>query len=291
MLRRDYEIISLNDAKDFSYSDFQFKDKRYGMLLTFDDGLSDHYTAAMAMAEYGIKGVFFIPTCILTDNMPANPTIIHYSLARYGINGFLKAYHNALEEYKIDIGRYGIMFRKGLDDPWETIKKIKGQFKHGLRYVMSRRVLLHIYRNLLLPDYPNVVEIMHLTKRQLKDMVAMGHSLGVHSHTHISVAAVNLEKDDFQKEMISPKRYLSKAFNASVYALSYPFGNREDCFDSKALINRTREYKLAFTVENVLNTAKRSPFELGRYMPTSSDDASRLERKLRSIIKNNGDGR
>ena len=53
---------------------------------------------------------------------------------------------------------------------------------------MSRKILLHIYETTLLEKYPNAMEIMHLTKEQISEMYEMGHSIGTHTHSHISVA-------------------------------------------------------------------------------------------------------
>lgn len=288
MLKKHYDIISLNDAKNFSYSDFSFRNKKYGMLITFDDGLSEHYLAAQILAEYGIKGVFFIPTCILMDKLPANPTIIHYCLATGSIEDFLKVYYNALEEHKLNTADYNIKFHKGMDDPWKVIDEIKNVFKYSLDYKQSRKVLLFIYEKLLLRRYSDAMKIMHLRPQELREILDMGHSLGVHSHSHISIAATELNKSDFEKEIVMPKKYIEESFNTSVYALSYPFGKKRDCLNFKALISRTEQYALAFTVEKIVNSKVTSPFELGRYMPRSTDNEEGLKKILATITETKG---
>ena len=285
MLKNQYEIISLDDAYRFSYSDFSLKKEKYGMLLTFDDGLSDHYLAASILAEFGIKAVFFIPTCILKDRVPANPTIIHYSLAVYGLERFLNIYRKALKKYKLNDDRYNIRFREKESSYAETIANIKSIFKYELKRDITRNVLLHIYKNLFLKDYSNAMKIMHLTREQITEMLDMGHFLGVHTHSHISVATSDLTASDFEKEIIMPKKYIETIFNVPVHALSYPFGDKRDCLDASMLINRTREYSLAFTVENIVNTKCTSQFELGRYMPKSTDTAVRLKKILEKISR------
>lgn len=284
MLKRQYGIISLNGAYRFSYEDFTLKNKKFGMLITFDDGLADHYLVANILAEQGIKAVFFIPTCILKDNLPANPTIVHYSLAMYGIERFLDAYRNALEEHRIDVARYDVEFERGVDNPWHTISIIKSIFNYGLEKDKARKVPLHIYKNSFLRDYPNGLEIIHLTTKQVRSIIDMGHFIGVHSHSHISIAARKLAEKEFEEEIIEPKEYLEREFHTPVISLSYPFGGRRDCLFWGKLIDRTKGYRLAFTVEKILNVKGVPPFELGRYMPTSTDDAARLKKALETII-------
>ena len=126
--------------------------------------------------------------------------------------------------------------------------------------------------------------MMHLTEEQVKEMLEMGHSIGPHSHSHISIAATDLDDESFGKEMIEPRRYLEEKFNVSVYGFSYPFGLEKDCFCHEGLLRRTSDYRLAFTIERIVNTRETHPLELGRYMVTSRDDVNGLDRALKSII-------
>lgn len=288
LLKSNYQVLLPEEILNFSYDDFSLDGDKYGVFISFDDGLSDHYPAARILAENGIKAIFFIPTCILIDRMPANPTIIHYCLARYGIDGFLKSYRQALEEFHLTHNNYILSYQKGSDDPWETIAKIKYIFKYGLSYKHIRCVLLHIHENLLLRDYPQALEIMHLTKEQIDEMLRMGHSIGVHSHSHISVAATSLDNENFRKEILNPKDYLEKSFHIPIEAFSYPFGEKQDCLFSEELINQTRAYKLVFTVERILNTKETNPLELGRYMPLSTDNDIQLDMIMKTIIDGKG---
>ena len=88
MLKEKFEMISLDDVLEFINTKI-FENNKHKMLLTFDDGLSEHYNAAKILKQFDIKATFFIPTCILKERLPANPMIIHYVIAKYGIEKFL----------------------------------------------------------------------------------------------------------------------------------------------------------------------------------------------------------
>lgn len=282
-LQKAFQVISLSEAIAFVRRNVSFSAGKPGLLFTFDDGLSDHYRVAKILADYGIKATFFIPTSILTDKLPISPVIIHYSLANYGVDAFLRAYEEALVEHGINVDDFRIAFTRGIDDPMKTISNIKSVFKYRLHPDVSRRVILSIYRNLLEKDFPNALQIMHLNREHIKDMLDMGHSIGSHTHSHPSIAGAALSDEDFRKEVIYSKEYLERAFKTSVDAFSYPFGEKQDYTGSDERVRDCGAYELAFTVDRFLNTARVSRSRLGRYSVYSTDSAEKLLNDLRAL--------
>jgi peptidoglycan/xylan/chitin deacetylase (PgdA/CDA1 family) len=283
LFRQEYRVLTPQEARAFSYGERPLNGDRPGLLLTFDDGLADHYRAAQLLAEQKLQAFFFIPTCILVEQLPANPTIIHFCLARFGLAAFLRAWRHALEAVGLAVDTHDVAYERG-DDPWHAIGLIKQRVKYDLGYGPARDVLLRIYRELLLPDFPEALAAMHLTAAQLREMLTMGHAVGVHSHSHISMQAADLSEQEFQHELIQPKQHLEAAFGAPVNALSYPFGSQVDCLSAEDLIRRTNQYELAFTIDPTFNTQHTSPLELGRYMPMSTDAAPTLREILARIV-------
>ena len=285
MLKEKFEMISLDDVLEFINTKI-FENNKHKMLLTFDDGLSEHYNAAKILKQFDIKATFFIPTCILKERLPANPMIIHYVIAKYGIEKFLEEFRYALKKLGLEIKKYDITYVHEDDDVWKKIAEIKYNFKYKLGYKISREILLHIYQNSLLIEYPNILEIIHLNKEQIHEMLEMGHRIGVHTHTHISVAATSLSDSDFFNEIVFPKKYLEDEFNVPIKSFSYPVGERKDYLSSMRFLNKTKEYDLAFTVEEIVNFGN-TPLEIGRYQPMSHDNVRTLENNLSNIIKKN----
>jgi peptidoglycan/xylan/chitin deacetylase (PgdA/CDA1 family) len=285
MLKKNFQLISLDDVLNFSYKKSKLSNEKHGMLITFDDGLYDHFDAAKILYTNGVKGTFFIPTCILKEKLPANPMIIHYSIALCGLQNFLDTFRNALKHFELSESNFNVSYDNQKDNIWKKIDEIKSVFKYKLDYKKSRKILLYIYENLLLSNFPDILKKIHLQKDQIKEIIEMGHTIGVHTHTHISVAATTLSKNDFYNEIILPKKYLEKEFNIPVYSFSYPFGERKDYLSSMKLLDKTKEYKLAFTVEEIINFDNTSPLEIGRYQPHSNDNVKTLENTLSNIIK------
>ncbi len=282
LFQRAYEVLSLADAWGVSYGGFSLKPDRDGLLLTFDDGLADHYQVAQLLAERGIRALFFLPTCVLQDALPANPTIVHYGVAAYGIGRFVELYRAALEAQRLPLAEHDVRFQRG-QDPWAAIATVKQQLTYRLRAQDARQILLEIYRRSLLADDPDVLGKMHLTQPQVAEMLRLGHAIGVHSHSHVSVGSAGLAPDEFTREVVAPKAYLEETFGVRATAFSYPFGERQDCLSWEALLRRTTSYTLAFTVEERMNTRQTSPFELGRLMPMGSDTAETIYVRLQQI--------
>lgn len=283
MIKNNYPVISPNEVQKFYYNKKSFRNSK-NILFTFDDGLSEHFEVAKILCEYDIQALFCIPTCIIDEKLPANPMIIHYCIAEFGVGGFLKKYHNVIEDLKISNNKnFELQYDKGIDNIWEKINQIKDLFKYKIGNELSRKILIRIFQELFLQKYPTGLDIIHLNENKIKKMIKMGHTIGTHSHTHISISTTKLNQKDFEKEMIYPKKILEKKFGVDINSLSYTFGSKKDCLSSIELLERTKEYKIAFTAEQISNTKKTSPLELGRYIPNSTDTTKKLSLIIEKI--------
>ena len=277
-----YSVVSPEEVKSLYYDDLPWPagPKKIGLLFTFDDGLSDHYLAAKTLCDFGIKALFCIPTCILTDRLPASPTIVHYCLAKYGLAKFLAFLRASAQAFhiKIEFPNY-----QSSDDVWKVIVETKRKIRRDMDAANSRKMLIDIYQKTLLRDHDDALEIMHLTKKQITEMLIMGHSIGTHSHSHISIASANLTETELKKEITGSKQILETEFNTRVTAISYPYGKPADCLKPSELLALDPSFRLAFTIEPKINEINTSSLELWRYMPTSQDTSSALLDKLEQI--------
>lgn len=276
MLKNRFRMISQDDVLKSYYEGNKEDSSQKGMLITFDDGLSDHFEAAKILHEKNINAMFFIPTCFLDEKLPANPMIIHYCIAEFGIKMFLEYYNEMLEEWKISEKEYFIKYNERIDNVWDKINQIKSMFKYSLEHNLSRKILIKIYQKLFLKRYPNGLQIIHLDENKIRKMIEMGHTIGAHSHSHLSIGATKLNMKEFDKEVNYPKKILEKKFGIDVLSFSYPFGEKQDCLSSSELFRKTSKYKIGFTVEEKINTKDTSPLLLGRHMATSTENSEKL---------------
>lgn len=279
MIKRKYNFISLDNVRRFYSGESEFMDIKNGVLMTFDDGLSDQFEAAKILAEKNISAVFFVPTCTIEDNLPASPIIIHYAIAIHGIKQFLQKLKQLIEQKYEMLESYFVKIF--LNDKIElTIDMIKSVFHYELKPHISRQFLIDVFR-LMIQNEDISTQDMHFSKNQIKELLKMGHSIGTHSHSHISLAREGIDDDYIKKELVEPKTYLENSFGIGISSMSYPFGESKDCFKSQELFKRTKSYQLAFTIEHRLNTISTSPLEIGRYMVNSKDNADVLNKKMK----------
>lgn len=278
-LKKRYDVTSLTEIFSFYYNSFIIKN---GLIFTFDDGLSDQYEAAKILKENEISGIFFIPTCIIKDEMPANPIIIHYAIALHGLRYFIRMLKILIEE---TYPNYEQNFKRifSMNDVNDSIVQIKKIFHYELDPLSSREILIEIFKRMIQTEGLRINDL-HLTRNQIKNILKMGHFVGTHSFSHISFGRKGIDSKYIKKELISPKDDLEKICNTKVISMSYPFGEPEDCLDAKELFKKTNSYKLAFTIQNRFNSIETSPLEIGRYMVNSSDNADNLYKKLESRI-------
>ena len=183
MLLEHYHIISPDDALNFSVGNYEFPNDKPGILLTFDDGLSDHFDASEILHQYGLTALLFLPTCALIDGLPANPNIVHYCVAKYGVQQLLAHYDAALDLLKITDLNFQIHYEQTHET--EHIETLKQNLNYLIPPATSRMIFLNIYGNLLQKEFPNAIQLIHLSKTQITRMLFWGHALGTFHATKV----------------------------------------------------------------------------------------------------------
>jgi peptidoglycan/xylan/chitin deacetylase (PgdA/CDA1 family) len=285
LIEQNFNIITLEQVLNFHEKKQDLPGGKPNMLFTFDDGLAEHHTAAQLLAERGIKGVFFIPTCLLREKVPINSSVIHYTIAKYGIGRFLEVYREGLNFHKLNQEKYALFFEKGTDNPWQKIAEIKNKFKYELSLSDCQKINTYIYEHLLLKFSPDIFSKIHLSEQQMHDIVALGHDIGSHSHFHVSLEGGNLSPADWQREVVDSQAILTKELTTSVMSIAYPFGEKKDFTRLETKLSESGVYRLGFIAdEPVLNTLETPPFKIARYLPLKADTPEIFANKMAALL-------
>lgn len=267
----NYELISQQQLEEG-----EFPSGKKSLLLTFDDGLQEHTKIiAPYLNSLGISALFSVPTCIFR-NQPANPQILHFGMAFYGVRKFYNILFGTVQKNFSDYlsflpnnpDKFGLMELHGA---------IKSLFRRTLPVRTARQILINLYNEYLLKDCPDFMNKVHLQPSDITELVRLGHYLAAHTDSHCVVSQIADNQDLVEAELAYPRRELAKRTGTDVYSFAYPFGSSEDILKSEYLIEKMG-YKLIFTTFKGGQNFNR--MQIGRYCSQSQDSIACLKKNL-----------
>jgi peptidoglycan/xylan/chitin deacetylase (PgdA/CDA1 family) len=186
-------------------------------LLTFDDGVLDHYLNVTPLLHArGVSGLFFALAREPGDGL-ALAHRIHFLLARLGLGGLRQAVWQRLNEsqqerlLKAEAG-YGAWFRSE-QDGFKTALQRDLSAEAGP--ILSCLVAEHV------GDEAEIAREYYLGPSQIAEMRATGMHFGGHSRDHVWFDWVSAEQ---QGEEIRRSAEWLRAVEPGPWPLAYPYG-------------------------------------------------------------------
>lgn len=256
-LQGHYPIISMNEYVDYLINKKQLPKKT--SVLTFDDGLKDHYSYVFPiLKEIGVCGTFFVPTMPFESKVPSVQKI-QYILDSKGPEWFAKEINHKLppkSEHLIKTDSKKVY--KKLDNILvSNIKTIVATMPEKLRNDIVNAIFSSIFKE------KKFCEKVYLSKDEIKEMIEAGMNFGGHSHSHPFLDRCNIKRQN--SEISKPKKFFKHAFNYDLRLYSYPYGKfNQDTF----LCLKENDYDCAVidpSVEIGYNLGKPNPYCLKRF--------------------------
>jgi len=223
-LKRHYQPMSMEQMCHTWYHGRRWP--RRAVLVTFDDGLRNNLWAARILHELGMSGTFFVPSDVVdTRFVPANMRYAHILSTRRG------------DVFDTPIGQVDFRDRQSLRR-WAPKAKdhllmLTPQERDALLEELGR-VFDSLPFDAKDPDYH------YLTSAELREMVALGMTIGGHGATH--EALHRCADDELQRELVESREKLGALVGRSIDVLAYPDGR----FNQRVLELTARHYRLAF---------------------------------------------
>jgi hypothetical protein len=233
-------------------------------LLTFDDGVRDHYLNVYpALRSRGLPGLFFA----LAHAPGAGLVLghkIHFLLARLGVAGLREAaqlrltpearaaYARAEERYWAN-GYGGGQAPEGGQRP--EVDVLKSVLQRDLSS-QADDLLSHLFEEHIGPE-AEAAGAFYLTRDQITEMAAHGMSFGGHSRSHPWFDWIGAAR---QAEEIEASAAWLREVEAGPWAFAYPYGGHSP--ESAGLL-RTHHFAAAFTTVEQVQHA--DPFFIGRW--------------------------
>ncbi len=223
-LAKDYAVISIADVRAAIKNNLSLQHN--SCVLSFDDGLKDHYRNVFPiLKKHKISGAFFPITATL-DGKVSNVHKIQFLLAKLGsemmiskFNEFLKSQPKPVQEKFIIGNKEKLDPRYTADDiPTTNLKIILQLFPENLK----TEFLENIFRKFL-GDEEEFARTLYLSEAEIGEMSDAGMIIGSHTHTHRRLDI--LPEDEVRAELNISREILEKITKKPVDILSYPYGN------------------------------------------------------------------
>jgi peptidoglycan/xylan/chitin deacetylase (PgdA/CDA1 family) len=227
-------------------------------LLTFDDGLRDHYLNVFpALRSRGLSGLFFALARGPGDGMALGHKI-HFLLARLGVERLREAVWLRLTpEAQAAYARAEERYRANGYAGGEALEV--GVLKSVLQRELSpeaQSLLSQLFEEHIGPE-AEIAREFYLRRDQITEMAANGMSFGGHSRSHPWLDWVDAS---CQADEISASAAWLREVEAGPWAFAYPYGGHSA--ESPGLL-RAHGFAAAFTTVEQVNHAH--PFFIGRW--------------------------
>lgn len=222
-LQYRYEMATLESALAFWQGNYV--PSRDLCLLTFDDGLKDHYTDVLPiLVERKIQGLFFIITACLEEWTVASVHKNHFLMAALEFDIYQRAFLGRLTdlapETDISVDNEQAQNTYRWDDP--EVAAFKYLFNFGLSGALRDRIVNDLFREHS-GDEPAFAKQLYLSWEQAKEMQQAGMVIGGHSHRHAPLATLTLDdqREDLKRCASILLHHLDEQW---FWPFSYPHG-------------------------------------------------------------------
>lgn len=263
-LRRQYEMATLESALDFLTG--KYKPHSDLCLLTFDDGLREHFTdVTPLLADYGIQGLFFVITSCLEDHRVVPVHMNHFLMATLHFDDYRQAFLRRLK------GSAREAAARKLDPlivqrtyPLDTLAV--AEFKYLFNFILDPaqrdKAVEELFAKFVGDERP-FARSLYLSWAEAVEMQNAGMVIGGHSHEHRPLAT--LSDEELDRDLTKCRTLLTSNLHPQpIWPFCYPYG-KNDSFGN-ATIRKLRDvgFGCSFTTESEINVAGMDRFRVNR---------------------------
>jgi peptidoglycan/xylan/chitin deacetylase (PgdA/CDA1 family) len=249
-LKRNLSLITLDEALAFIDGSIKEKRSRCRVLITFDDGYLDNYSAAFPiLRSHGAQGVFFLATSMVGSCHVPWWDHIAYLMRTAQNRRFTLSYPAKLA---VDIDG------NGLD---ESLRAILKSFKNPANSDSDR--FIQELKEASMGDDPPKAMRRFLSWDEAREMIGAGMAIGSHTHSHHVLS--QLKPDRQVEELSTSKATLRDQLGSEVDVLAYPVGGRTSFTEQTQNAAREAGYRAAFSFYGGTNlSGSISPYDVNR---------------------------
>jgi peptidoglycan/xylan/chitin deacetylase (PgdA/CDA1 family) len=217
-IRNRYKIISSLDVKNIDIKN----DSNDYAILTFDDGLSDHYNVYKHLKSLKLSGTFLVPKMPVIKNKVMNTHKIQFILAsadeKIIKDEILSLFDNKEEIWK----EYSVT--KWKNNWWSKEMIFITNFLRRYRddKVNNYQLTNHLFETFVSKDELDFSKDLYLNLENIEEMSNNGMVIGGHGDISENLLLIN----DYKSDINESKKFISSYSNDFVF--SYPNGGYND---------------------------------------------------------------
>jgi peptidoglycan/xylan/chitin deacetylase (PgdA/CDA1 family) len=196
-----------------------------GVILTFDDGLKDHFRYVLpVLMKKKLWGIFYVPTMIYQNREYLDVHKIHLLLGRQRSATLYARLMELIDDSMLTHG--SVKEFKELTYTEQVNDDLTMMIKRTLNYYIGyayRHQILEALMNEFLPEGKDLFDSFYLSPNELKIMQAKGMVIGSHTISHPVMSKLSLAE---QKEEVENSFSLLENFlgRPEIKTFCYPYG-------------------------------------------------------------------
>jgi peptidoglycan/xylan/chitin deacetylase (PgdA/CDA1 family) len=218
-----YEMATLESALAFLAGEYH--PVRDLCLLTFDDGLKEHYTDVLPiLSERRIQGLFFVITRCPEEGRVVPVHKNHFLMAELPFDEYRHAFLARLGEAspdtptEVDVTQATSSYRWDMPD----VAAFKYLLNMRLPEALREEILDALFAEYL-GDEAEFARQLYLSWEEAREMQAQGMLMGGHSHNHAALATLDDETQQADLERCAQLLH-SRLCPQAMWPFSYPYG-------------------------------------------------------------------
>jgi len=212
-ISKNYNIIRSHEI-----AEYQHCSNHKNVILTFDDGLQDHYNVAEILSDMNIPGTFFIPTLAIRDGVVIKSHKIQFILAALSETTLVQRILESTPDYVSNTylwEKYSVS--KWKDNWWSPEMVFTTNILRD--YDVDNSITDSLFANIVTADEIGFCNEFYLSELNIHNMINAGHDIGAHGYTSDGLTLISNQEYDITESL----KYIRK-FHQNDLIYSYPNG-------------------------------------------------------------------
>jgi peptidoglycan/xylan/chitin deacetylase (PgdA/CDA1 family) len=245
-LQRHYNLVSMQTVLDAANGAVSLPPSP--VLLTFDDGYTDHFAHVFpALLRRKATGVFFPPVGAIRDRVVLDVNKIHFVLQCQSDLSAVIALIDK-EVVALELGepeKFHATYRKPSRYDTPDTMYVKRMLQFALPEMERARIVQHLFAEFVSTDEHSFADELYATEENWRDMIDAGMSVGGHGFSH---SWLNKLSPTEQEDEITQSRAWLNSLGATRqhFVFCYPFGGYNQ--DTKDIL-KAQGCSAAFTTK------------------------------------------